>query len=56
MVLLLSRPKGGYSKDDKSAARWDAELEVAKNRKGDTPVFRLMWDAERTAYDDWQRF
>jgi replicative DNA helicase len=62
MVLLLSRPKGGYAKMEKDEStkkqvvkdKWDAELEVAKNRKGAQPVIRLNWHEETTEYSDKQ--
>lgn len=58
MVLLLYRPKGGIKgSGEMTDTRWDAELEVAKNRKGETTTLRIDWQAERTkfscvGYDD----
>lgn len=54
MVLLLSRPKSGYSSKGEHSERWAAEMEVAKNRKGATPTFRMNWDERRTLYADWK--
>lgn len=56
MVLLLSRPKSkfvGAKGTQYEGQSWDAELEVAKNRKGATPCLRMEWDKERTLYCDY---
>ncbi|MEI8373693.1 MAG: DnaB-like helicase C-terminal domain-containing protein [Planctomycetota bacterium] len=50
-VLLLYRPEEKIVGKDKFAGQtWDAELKVAKNRKGCTPRFRMTWDAARTQF------
>lgn len=51
MVMLLSRPRKRYEKDGE---KWDAELDVAKNRKGAKPLLRLDWDESRTVYRDYK--
>jgi replicative DNA helicase len=48
VALLLWRPDGGIGSPRDS--RWDAELEVAKNRKGPTTRLRLDWDGVRTSF------
>jgi replicative DNA helicase len=53
MVLLLYRPKDGLVRRSESGhdeERWDADLEVAKNRNGDTENFRLLWNKHRTSF------
>jgi len=51
VVLLLYRPEEPIVGKDKFAGQtWDAELKVAKNRKGNTPRFRLTWDKDRTQF------
>ena len=51
VVLLLYRPEQAIVGKDKFAGQqWDAELKVAKNRKGNTPRFRLTWDSDRTQF------
>lgn len=52
VVLLLWRPEGGIvgKKGTYEGDRWDAELEVAKNRKGATTRLRLDWDGPRTVF------
>ena len=53
VVLLLWRPRDGIhgAADSKySGERWDADLMVAKNRKGVTPNIRLDWDGDTTTF------
>lgn len=53
MALLLWRPEGGIEgKKGKQyeGEKWDAELEVAKNRKGMRKRFRLVWHGDETRF------
>lgn len=53
MALLLWRPEDGITGRKNTpydGDKWDAELEVAKNRKGVRKRFRLTWDADRTTF------
>ena len=51
VVLLLYRPEEKILGKDRFAGQeWDAELKVAKNRKGNTPRFRMTWDKNRTQF------
>ena len=62
VALLLWRPEPDPSNRDSTGTvrrairdkdtgdEWDAELKVAKNRKGPQALFRLDWDRERTVF------
>ena len=53
MALLLWRPENGiHGKKDTPHAgeKWDADLEVAKNRKGVRKRFRLTWSGDETRF------
>lgn len=53
VVALLWRPCGGIQgKTDSEYCQehWDADLIVAKNRKGITPSLRLDWDGDTTTF------
>lgn len=53
MALLLWRPEDGIAGKRGTPyedQRWDAELDVAKNRKGLRKRFRLTWDGPRTRF------
>jgi replicative DNA helicase len=56
-VLLLFRPKGGMktevkkpSEADPPADHWDAELDVAKQRLGETGAVKLDWHGPGTTF------
>jgi replicative DNA helicase len=53
VVLLLWRPRDGIRGGTESkfaGEAWDADLIVAKNRKGVTPNIRLQWDGDATTF------
>jgi replicative DNA helicase len=51
MAILLWRPEGGIKgKGRHEGSEWDAEMDVAKNRKGITGRFRLAWDGDTTTF------
>lgn len=51
MVMLLYRPRDGVEgRGRHEGQKWDASLEVAKNRKGATLTLRMMFDKDRTLF------
>ena len=51
LVMLLWRPDGGVEgKHAYEGDKWDAEIEIAKNRKGISGRFRLDWDGDTTTF------
>jgi replicative DNA helicase len=57
IAALLWRPEGGIEGakgTEYVGQKWAAELAVAKNRKGKTPVVRLNWDGERNMFSDFE--
>ena len=48
VALLLWRPKNGIGSDNSD--HWDADLIVAKNRKGITQSIRLDWNGDATEF------
>ena len=53
MALLLWRPEGGIhgkKGTPHDGEEWDADLEVAKNRKGMRKRFRLVWHGDETRF------
>ncbi len=53
MALLLWRPEDGITGRKNTpydGDKWDADLEVAKNRKGVRKRFRLTWSGDETRF------
>jgi len=50
VALLLWRPENPISAKDRPGEEWDAEVEIAKNRKGETGRLRLLWSGKRTSF------
>ena len=51
-VWLLWRPDKGIAakSKDQDGDRWDAEIDISKNRKGPNGIFRLDWCGELTTF------
>lgn len=51
VVLILWRPDAGIEGSGRyQGEKWDADLIVAKNRKGIRDRFRLTWDGDATTF------
>jgi replicative DNA helicase len=54
VVLLLFRPEGGITGKTGSkfaGQKWDADLDIAKNRNGRTDRLRLNWTPSFTRFE-----